>query len=85
LENNRQKALRKLMAARFALHDAELYLDSHPDCQEGLRYFRAKREQMEKLRNEYEAEFGSLTAACAKADERWEWVCGAFPWERGES
>ena len=84
-ENNRQKAMRRLMAAKFALHDAALYLDSHPTCQEGLRYFRTKKELAEKLTKEYEEEYGPLTAACSKADERWDWVCTAFPWERGES
>ncbi len=85
MENNKQKLLRKLMAAKFALHDVSLYLDSHPTCQEGLRYFRMKKELYEKLKKEYEEEYGTLTAACSKADERWDWVCTAFPWERGES
>ena len=85
MENDRIKALRRLQAAKFALHDAALYLDSHPECQEGLRYFREKRELVEKLTKEYEKEYGPLTAAASCAEERWDWVCTAFPWERGES
>ena len=85
MNNDRTKALRRLQAAKFALHDAALYLDSHPKCREGLRYFREKRDLAEKLTEEYEKEYGPLTAASSCAEDRWDWVCTAFPWERGES
>ncbi len=84
-ESEKQKLLRKLQAARFAVHDASLYLDSHPTCQEGLKYFREKREDCEKLTKKYEETYGPLTASASCAEEYWDWVCTAFPWERGES
>lgn len=84
-ENEKQKLLRRLQAARFAVIDVSLYLDSHPTCQEGLKYFREKRELSEKLTKEYEEAYGPLTATASCAEERWDWVCTAFPWERGES
>ena len=65
-ESEKQKLLRKLQAARFAVHDASLYLDSHPTCQD-------------------EEAYGPLTASASCAEEYWDWVCTAFPWERGES
>ena len=43
MASEKQKALRKLQAAKFAVHEANLYLDSHPTCAEGLKYFREKR------------------------------------------
>ena len=46
-DNEKLKLLRRVQAVRFALHDAALYLDSHPACQEGLKYFREKRELCE--------------------------------------
>ncbi|MBR1724905.1 MAG: spore coat protein CotJB [Ruminococcus sp.] len=85
MASEKQKALRKLQAARFAVHEANLYLDSHPTCPEGLKYFREKRALSEKLTREFEEKYGPLTAAASPADECFEWVAGAFPWERGES
>lgn len=80
--SEKQKLLRRLQAARFAMVEINLYLDSHPTCQEGLRYFREKREETEKLTREYESKYGPLTAAASSAEERWEWTATAFPWER---
>lgn len=85
MAGEKQKALKKLQAARFALHEANLYLDSHPTCAEGLRYFREKQAQCEKVTAEFEEKYGPLTAAASKAEECFEWAMGAFPWERGES
>jgi spore coat protein JB len=83
--SEKQKLLRRLQAARFSLVEINLYLDSHPTCQEGLRYFREKRDELAKLTDEYEEKYGPLTAGASSATERWDWVTGAFPWERGES
>ncbi|MCR5141589.1 MAG: spore coat protein CotJB [Ruminococcus sp.] len=85
MAGEKQKALKKLQAARFALHEANLYLDSHPTCAEGLRYFREKQAQCEKVTAAFEEKYGPLTAAASKAEESFEWAMGAFPWERGES
>ncbi len=84
-DNEKQKLLRRLQAVRFAVHDAALYLDSHPACREGLKYFREKRELCEKLTKQYEDAYGPLTASASAAEERFDWVCTPFPWERGES
>lgn len=84
-ESDKQRLLRRLQSARFAVIDVSLYLDSHPTCQEGLKYFREKRELAEKLTKEYEEAYGPITSSASCAEERWDWVCTAFPWERGES
>lgn len=83
--SEKQKLLRRLQAARFAIVEINLYLDSHPTCREGLRYFREKRGELNKLTEEYEEKYGPLTAASARAEERWDWVESPFPWERGQS
>ncbi len=85
MSSERQKLLRRLQAARFALVEINLYLDSHPTCSEGLKYFRTKSEEVKKLTAEYQEKYGPITAADSKADGYWDWVAQAFPWERGES
>lgn len=83
--SEKQKAIRRVQAAQFAMHEANLYLDSHPNCAEGLKYFREKREQTQQITREYEKKFGPLTVNASPADECFEWAVTAFPWERGES
>lgn len=85
MSSEKQKLLRRLQAARFAVIESNLYLDSHPTCREGLRYFRGKRDELNRLTKEYEEKYGPITAAASVAEERWDWVSTAFPWERGES
>jgi spore coat protein JB len=85
MASEKQKLLRRLQAARFAVIEANIYLDSHPTCQEGLRYFREKRDELNKLTEEYQENYGPITAGASVAEERWDWVSTAFPWERGES
>lgn len=62
-----------------------LYLDSHPDCQEALEYYRKHRDMLKKAVEEYENTYGPLTALGVSDKNRWTWATTAFPWERGES
>ncbi len=84
--SDKQKLMRKLQACSFALVEANLYLDSHPTCQNGLQYFAEHKAEYEKLLKEYESKYGPLTARASDGhSKRWEWVTSPFPWERGEN
>ncbi len=83
--SEKQRLLRKVQAATFALVEANLYLDSHPTCQDGLAYFAEHKKAQEKAVREYEEKFGPLTARASDNSRKWEWVTTPFPWERGES
>jgi spore coat protein JB len=83
--SEKQKLLRKLTACGFALTEANLYLDSHPDCQMGLEYFRKHKAEYEALEAEYTEKYGPLTARQSTAESHWDWVSQPFPWERSES
>lgn len=85
LLNDRQKLMRKLMACKFALVEANLYLDSHPTCKMGLAYFEKHKAEYEKVEAEYVEKYGPITAVQSNNDKKWEWVKTPFPWERGES
>lgn len=82
---NKQRAMRKVQAATFALVEANLYLDSHPTCPNGLEYFEEHKKEYNKAVKEYEEKYGPLTAATSNNNKKWEWVLTPFPWERGES
>ncbi len=82
---DKQRAMRKVQAATFALVEANLYLDSHPTCPNGLEYFAEHKKAYEKAVKEYEERFGPLTANASNDTKKWNWVVTPFPWERGES
>ncbi len=68
----------------FAVTEANLYLDTHPEDQAALSYFR----EYSRLRNEALEEFasmyGPLTVDTAvKCQKTWEWVNRPWPWEGG--
>lgn len=83
--SEKQRLLRKVQATAFSLVEANLYLDSHPTCKDGLAYFDEHRKAHENAVREYEEKFGPLTARASDTSRKWEWVTTPFPWERGES
>lgn len=83
--SDKQKLMRKLMACKFALVEANLYLDSHPTCQMGLQYFKKHKDEYDKVLAEYTAKYGPITIVQSDDDKKWEWIKTPFPWERGES
>ncbi len=69
----------------FAVNDIILYLDTHPEDMDALKYFH----QMVKKRKEalkiYAEKYGPLTIDCAEHLDcgAWKWAQSPFPWERG--
>ena len=53
--------LDKIRAVGFAMHEAALFLDTHPDCPAALDYFTEARDELARLTAEYEGSFGPLT------------------------
>lgn len=81
MTNEQHKLMGKLQACAFALKEANLYLDTHPTCQEGLAYFRRHRDEYKELLDEYQDKYGPLTPEASKGTKKWEWVTEPFPWE----
>ena len=46
--SEKERLLRKIQACSFALVEANLYLDSHPTCRDGLAYFARHKAEKEK-------------------------------------
>ena len=80
--DERTRLLRKLQAEDFAVYEAVLYLDGHPDCRHALAYYNRHREIAARLREEYEKRYGPLTNTAACDGGRWMWVDGPWPWEK---
>ena len=75
------RLLRAVQTAEFALTEVGLFLDTHPEDENALAYFRRYREAHDRAAAAYTAAVGPLTALQNEGN-RWKWVDGPCPWER---
>ena len=82
---NRASLLAYIDQVSFAAYDAALYLDTHPDCQNGLQYFRDHNEKRNQALKEYARLYGpmNLTQAGESCEAYWHWINQPWPWEGG--
>ena len=80
--DERTRLLHKLQAEDFAVYEAVLYLDGHPDCRHALAYYCRHREIAARLRAEYEKKYGPTTNNNACDGAHWKWIDGPWPWEK---
>lgn len=79
---NANELLEQIRALMFTVNDLSLYLDTHPCDQRALSAHRQYSEQLQNLRNMYQAQYGPLTIY--QPVNNWEnWVNSPWPWERG--
>lgn len=74
--------LKKIQTYDFMLFELNLYLDTHPNCQNALEMHRRYTEMLNAATDEYQRRFGPLTARAAGSGETWRWVDSPWPWER---
>lgn len=85
MTKEQMKLLKQVRMHAFAVVEANLYLDSHPDCKDGLEYYRKHNKAYEEAKAKYEKEYTPLTVNGAMNDDKWKWATDPWPWERGES
>jgi len=80
--NERMNPIFEVQKYEFVLLETNLYLDSHPDDQEALEYFRRMLALYKDAKEKYEAKCGPITPdSTGIGYERWEWVMTPWPWE----
>ncbi len=83
--NARRAKLRAVQEADFFAYDLQLYLDTHPDCIRALELYTETVEKAKKLRDEYETEYGPLTASSSSVIPPWQWIDSPWTWEKERS
>ena len=78
---SREKLLLVIQKANFAMYDVKLYLDTHPNCQEALDYYRNAKRIKKKAWKEYTETFGPLSAEDVVDQDYWNWASNPWPWE----
>ncbi len=65
----------------FVLHETALYLDTHPDCRQALRYYAKYRDKLAEAMRMYEEKYGPMTICGNNSCDSWDWVKEPWPWE----
>ncbi len=74
--------MKKIQALSFAMTEAQLFLDTHPECKTALDYYRRTADELDDAVTEYENQHAPLFADGVSA-ERWNWIDGPWPWQSG--
>ena len=78
----RDELMNKIHALSFAMTEAQLFLDTHPDCRDALMYLKANRDELDTAMTEYQNKYGPLFADMTVGD-KWTWIEGPWPWQHG--
>ena len=68
----RDELMRRIHSLSFAMTEAQLFLDTHPDCRDALMYFRQLRDQLDAALTEYQGKYGPLFADMTVGDTEFE-------------
>lgn len=72
-----------MLEAGFAVTEANLYLDTHPEDEEALKFFLAMKKQYMNARREYSDKFGPVSLEDVNEENGWAWAKAPWPWEGG--
>mgnify|MGYP002412878337 CR=1 FL=1 len=77
--------LKRVQVCDFALVDAALYLDTHPEDKMALDFFKKYAELRKAAADAYVSKFGPLVWSDYNGGDRWNWVDGPWPWQNEEA
>ena len=83
--DEQKKLLNRIQMCDFALVDMGLYLDTHPDDEQALRFYQKYQEMRKTAATEYITKYGPLVATDYAGQTRWPWIDDPWPWEFKEA
>lgn len=79
---SKQALMKQINEASFAMDDVLLFLDTHPDNQEAMQYYRNAVNMRKNAMDAYQRQFGPLMVDDVMGNS-WSWVTEKWPWEGG--
>ncbi len=76
-----QDLLKKIQEIDFSIYETVLYLDVYPSCREALSYYHSLINTRNQLAEQYERDYGPLTAFANTSTCSWDWVKTPWPWQ----
>lgn len=80
---DKKRLFKTIQMYGFAIDEIVLYLDTHPNCRNALNYYHKYNNLRSAAVEEYNKNFGPLTAKQVQSQEKWTWTHEPWPWERG--
>ena len=81
---NREQLFEWINMISFAVVETALFLDTHPEDMEALKFYNQVIEMRRAAVREYSAHFAPLTLDYATGSKgKWDWVMSPWPWEGG--
>ena len=78
----KQSLMKQINEASFAMDEAVLFLDTHPDNFDALQYYRNAVSMRNEALDAYKRQFGPLLVDDVTGNT-WDWVTEKWPWEGG--
>lgn len=84
ITNERQKELYELQKICFAAHDANLYLDTHPEDTNMIRLYNEYLKEEKRLNDLYERKYGPIDLSDEEGLNMtpWAWIKEPWPWNK---
>ena len=79
--SDREKCLKNVQRYSFAVTEAALFLDTHPDCSEALAYYNKYKKLCDEAKTQYESKYGPHSISSDANEKAWQWANGPWPWE----
>jgi len=80
MPETQKEMLKKIQEVSFALTDLNLYLDTHPECTQGLELFEKLAGTLKSLKSDYNGKYGPLYARDSDNPTFFEWVKDGYKW-----
>lgn len=82
----KEEKMQKILAVDFAIHETELFLDTHRENKKAVDLLKQYRKWRDELVAEYEQKYGDFVTGVGdvKAENPWSWTNGPWPWEINE-
>lgn len=81
-QNEQAKMLTTIDSLEFAMNDLQLYLDVHPNNNEGLMLFNQYRKSFNEMLYEYQNKYGPITISSdSMLKYPYSWINSPWPWE----
>ncbi|MDD6073408.1 MAG: spore coat protein CotJB [Otoolea sp.] len=78
----KENLMKRIDEASFAMDDAALFLDTHPQDINALNYYHYVTAMRREAMRAYEEQFGPLMIDAVRDSGRWTWGTEHWPWER---
>ena len=85
MDAEQSKLLNTIRMHSFAVTEANLYLDSHPNCKMALEYFRKHQKEYDEALEKYEKKYAPLRVSGVNSTDEWTWATTPWTWERSEN